>query len=355
MNPPETESPTEILPPAHAPGRPMPQIVAADWTAPRPVTPEPRGGASPAGASGHLLCEQCRAPVDREQRYCVSCGARQTHAPDPAVGYFAAAAAARRSARARPRSSRDGRAPLYGLFFMLLPLAVAVGVLVGRGGSNDNAALLALLRNQKPIVVNTTAAGPAPAAATATAAATSASTPPSSATLGTGFVVELQTLPTAGTTEATVTAADSAATAKGATALGLISPTTTRTSPDQGPADYVIYSGFYTSRSAATAALGRLKSRFPTAKVIAVAPVANAASNPAAAAPSQGSAGQLLHSRPTAAQIMQDSHALTQLSKATGQSYIQAQNHLPRMTSIPPSGAPATAGSTPSAPPSSQP
>ena len=136
---------------------------------------------------------------------------------------------------------------------MLLPLAVAVGVLVGRGGSNDNAALLALLRNQKPIVVNA-AARRHRAGGRRRRRRRVGEHPPEQRHLGTGFVVKLQTLPTAGTTEATRVAAESAATAKGAAALGLINPATTQDVSRSGPADYVIYSGFYTSRSAATAA-----------------------------------------------------------------------------------------------------
>ena len=48
-------------------------------------------------------------------------------------------------------------------FFALLPIAVAIGVVVGRSGSDsgENEALLKALRNQDAAVATTTAAGPA--------------------------------------------------------------------------------------------------------------------------------------------------------------------------------------------------
>src|SRR5437660_12316346 len=95
-------------------------------------------GTGPSAAREHshyLLCEQCQAPVDREQRYCVRCGARQSHARNPATSYFASAARSRRTLAPAPR--RDGflRGPAFALFLVLLPLGVAIGVLVGKSGS----------------------------------------------------------------------------------------------------------------------------------------------------------------------------------------------------------------------------
>jgi hypothetical protein len=101
-----------------------------------------------------LLCEHCHAPVDRQQRYCVSCGARQSHAQDPATAYFAAAARSRRTG-APPQRPEGGvlRSPLLALFLVLLPLGVATGVLVGRSGSAGNdERLIAALERQQPIL-----------------------------------------------------------------------------------------------------------------------------------------------------------------------------------------------------------
>jgi hypothetical protein len=126
-----------------------------------------------AGASAvrkFLLCEQCQAPVDPEQRYCVRCGARQTHASNPAVDYFAVAARRRRIPGAPVAEPGRLRAPLIALALVLLPLAVAAGVLVGRGGSTNDAKLISALQNQRPLVVT------APTAATSTAPTTTATT-----------------------------------------------------------------------------------------------------------------------------------------------------------------------------------
>ncbi len=58
----------------------------------------------------------------------------------------------------RPRPARDSRAAAVG-FFALLPIAVAIGVVVGRSGNDggENEALLEALRNQPAAVASTTA------------------------------------------------------------------------------------------------------------------------------------------------------------------------------------------------------
>ena len=345
----EAESPTEILPESPALRRRGPQAVPASRPAAAPALAPAGGEPAPTpGSASHLLCEECRAPVDPDQRYCVRCGARQTHAANPAIGYFASAAAARRTARTGPRSS--GRAPLYGLFFMLLPLAVAIGVVVGRSNSNDNAALLAVLRNQKPIVVTTGGTGAAATSAGTSAATTPAATAsaPSSSTLAAGYVVKLQTLPVSGATQASATAAESAATAKGATKVGLINPTNTTTTPAQGSSNYVIYSGFYTTKAAANQALSRLKAKFPSAQVVAVAPVSasSATTSGATANPkSVPTSATKIPNKPTAASLQQGAAIVRKLSSQTGKNYEHTQDNLPPIITVP--GSPSAGASTP--------
>jgi len=41
-------------------------------------------------------CQECGAPLDRQQRYCVNCAARRSDASNPAARYFAAASRDRR-------------------------------------------------------------------------------------------------------------------------------------------------------------------------------------------------------------------------------------------------------------------
>src|SRR5690349_4465448 len=75
----------------------------------------------------YLLCEHCQAPVDHDQRYCVRCGARQSHARNPATTYFATAARSRRTGAPPPRPAGGLRGPLFTLFLVLLPLGVGIG------------------------------------------------------------------------------------------------------------------------------------------------------------------------------------------------------------------------------------
>jgi hypothetical protein len=114
-------------------------------------------------------CEECGAPLDPQQRYCVNCAARRGNGANPASRYFAAMSKrARRPLTGPPAKSGPGsRAAAVG-FFALLPIAVALGVVVGRGdsGGSDNEALLQALRQQEAAVAST-AAGTTGAAASA--------------------------------------------------------------------------------------------------------------------------------------------------------------------------------------------
>jgi hypothetical protein len=115
-------------------------------------------------------CEECAAPLDPQQRYCVECAARRGNGANPSSRYFAAMSKRARRPVARPAAKAGGsgsRAAAVG-FFALLPIAVAIGVVVGRSGSDggENEALLEALRNQNAAAVAVT-----PSAGAATAAA----------------------------------------------------------------------------------------------------------------------------------------------------------------------------------------
>jgi hypothetical protein len=287
------------------------------------LTEQHEGGAPPLAQSDNLRCEQCGAPIDSEQRYCVECAARQTHAENPAISYFAGAASARRARATAP--PRSGRVAMLGLFFIGLPLAIAVGVLVGRGQSNDNGALLAALRNQPTITEQASSAGAAPATAAPSSSANA--NLPSTGTLGSGFVIQLQTLPVAGTTQASADSAEQSARSKGATHVGLISPADYTSTPSAGSA-YIVYSVYYTSSSAADAALAKLKSSFPSASVVAIAPTAATAARDKANAVLPGI-------KPTPQQAQQDAAAVHRVSTTKGQSYVQSQQGLPNVIVVP--------------------
>ena len=121
-----------------------------------------------AGQSHYEPCEECGAPLDPLQRYCIECAARRGNGANPSSRYFAAMSkrARRPVARSAARSASGSRAAAVG-FFALLPIAVAIGVVVGRSGSDggENEALLEALRNQNAAVASTPAAGAATAAA----------------------------------------------------------------------------------------------------------------------------------------------------------------------------------------------
>jgi hypothetical protein len=95
-------------------------------------------------------CEECGAPMDPQQRYCVNCAARRGNGANPASRYFAAMSrkARRQPVRAGRKRASGSRAAAVS-FFALLPIAVAIGVVVGRAGAgSDESAILEALRKQ---------------------------------------------------------------------------------------------------------------------------------------------------------------------------------------------------------------
>jgi hypothetical protein len=125
----------------------------------------------PVPAQDYPPCDECGAPLDDQQRYCVHCGGRRVDKEEPALAWMAE----RRSGAARTAARYAGSTPprnplaLPALALALLPVAVGIGVLVGghRGGTDQQ--LLEALRNQKaPIVkVGDVAAGSATTASVA--------------------------------------------------------------------------------------------------------------------------------------------------------------------------------------------
>lgn len=114
-------------------------------------------------------CEECGAAMDPQQRYCVNCAARRGNGANPASRYFASMS--KRSRRPLtgppPKPNATGRAAAVG-FFALLPLAVALGVMVGRGdggGDDSSEALLQALKERPAATAGTTAGTTAAATA----------------------------------------------------------------------------------------------------------------------------------------------------------------------------------------------
>jgi hypothetical protein len=101
--------------------------------------------------------------MDPQQRYCVNCAARRGNGANPSSRYFAAMSAKARKPLVGPKKEKAppaSRAAAVG-FFALLPIAVALGVIVGRGdsGNSDNEALLQALRAREGTATSTASTG----------------------------------------------------------------------------------------------------------------------------------------------------------------------------------------------------
>jgi hypothetical protein len=212
-------------------------------------------------------CDQCSSPVEASQRYCVVCGARHKRADDPVARYLAVATSRSRAAKtSRPARAGKRRAPGLGTAAVIaaIPLAVALGVIVGRANSAGDAKLIAALRAQKAPVVTVTGGGAGASTAQASLTRTSVT---STFSLAYGYAVELRTLPARGTDPAAVTKAERAAKAKGATAVGVIDARSFSVTPKPAGSVYILYSGQFKTKAEAEAALTKLTRHFPGALV----------------------------------------------------------------------------------------
>ena len=266
--------PVTLDPPAQAPGVGAAEPNGHDDSRHPALPPRQNGktttGQVPAGGPFEP-CQECGAPMDRLQRYCVNCAARRGDADNPSSQYFAAASRWRRrgAQRRTPPPGNASRAAAVG-FFALLPIAVAIGVLVGRGGSDSgpsDAALLDALKNQNATA--STSAGPATGAVVSNDTGSS-KVLPSDFSLDNGYTVKIDLLPVSSTDSASAASAKGAAEKKGAKDVGIINPSDFQLTPSQGTSNYILYAGEFKTKNEATKALGGLKKDFPKAEVIGV-------------------------------------------------------------------------------------
>lgn len=113
------------------------------------TTPRPSERASRPKVTA---CNTCSATLEADQRYCVACGTRNPVAADPAASHLASATRDSRlvtSARAGTGGRRNS--PWTVALLLAVPLALALGLLIGRGGNDD--ALLKAIQNQPAPVV----------------------------------------------------------------------------------------------------------------------------------------------------------------------------------------------------------
>src|SRR3954470_7131111 len=280
----------------------------------KPATTKP-AGSNGNGANAYATCEECGAPLDEKQRYCVSCGARRRDKGGPAVQYFASAGKRGRRGSGKATGASGARAAAV-LFFVVLPIAVAIGVLVGKGNGNDNQDIANAIENLQ--------AGSAGPALVSTAAATPIA---SDWTLDKGYTVELKTLPQS-SDQAAVDAAKKDASSKGVSDVGVINPADFTVTPAPQAGGYVLYSGEYKTRAEALKAIAKVKGKFLGALVVEVKR-------------SAGGAGQLVDKTaygdvhkvegftPSASKVASDTALVNQQSQKTGKNYVDSQKDLP--------------------------
>jgi hypothetical protein len=268
------------------------------------------------GAKAYAACEECGAPLDEKQRYCVSCGARRRDKGGPAVQYFATAGRRSRRGGGKATGTSGARAAAV-LFFVVLPIAVAIGVLVGKGNGNDNQDLADAIASLK--------AGDTGSALASTAAATPIT---SDWTLDSGYTVELKVLPQ----DADQTAVDAAkkdATSKGATDVGVINPSDFTVTPAPQGGGYVLYSGEYKTRAEATKAIAKIKGKFLGALVIAVKKNAGGGEGQLVNKTAYGDVHKVEGFAPSADKVASDTALVNQEGQKTGKDYVDSQKDLP--------------------------
>jgi hypothetical protein len=136
-----------------SPTDPTPEFVGpASAQSDQPGSFPPTIGEQLGGANG-LRCATCAAPVAADQRYCVECGAHRAGVNDPALAYMnRSPTRPQRSGRAVVVSSRRSRL-ISALVLALIPIAIGVGVLIGRSSNNQDPALLKAIRGERAQVV----------------------------------------------------------------------------------------------------------------------------------------------------------------------------------------------------------
>jgi hypothetical protein len=306
-----------------------------------PSTPQPPAEAQPQFEQ----CQQCAAPLDHAQRYCVVCGNHRRHVRDPAARYHAAKSA-RSTGAPGPRGGSRKRSASLGtaLVIALIPPTIGLGVLIGQASnsSNNDAKLLAALKAQKPEVISSSGPTAAVQASTSAAPVTLRSTFP----LQSGYAVELQTLPSSGISQAKISSAEAGAKGKGAKAVGLIVQTQYNVTPKPPAGSYVIYASAVKTRAEATQELAKLHSKFPGAKVIQVQSTAvNATANAnttnnsvpgkVLAKTKYGVVHQVTGFKVNKKQLAAGGAIVNKIQHTLGKSYVNAQRGLPDVIPVP--------------------
>ncbi len=273
--------------------------------------------AEPVGAPEP--CRGCGAPLAEDQRYCLECGERRTPMSSVLLGGPPGSTPAQPPPAEPPaRGASDGErgsgaTVIAGVGVLLL--AIGVGVLIGRSGGGHSAGTAA------PQVITVSSAGSGATAQASEAVAFSDDWPTGTS----GYTVQLQTLPVAGSQVSAVEAAKSAASAKGAKGVGALK---SEDFSSLTAGSYVIYSGVYHKRGEAQKALAKLHKSFPGATVVRVSNGAAGGSGSASSSSTGGSGAGSSPSHPA------PPAAVESLKKAkSGKSYEEQSKKLPDVIS----------------------
>jgi hypothetical protein len=274
----------------------------------------------PQESEQYAHCEECGAPLDEKQRYCVSCGARRRDANVPSSRYFATAARRGRRGPGKSGSPSGARAAAV-LFFVVLPIAVAIGVLVGKGGDGGN--------NDQELADALKSLQTGNGGSTALASDTAATPITSDFTLDKGYSVELKTLPVDGTDQAAVDAAKQDATGQGAADVGIINTSEFAVTPAPPANTYVLYSGQFKSKAEATKALGKLGAKFKDAQVVSVKRNTGGDQGKLVNKTQYGDVHQVEGFTPSAQKVASDTALVQQQAQKVGKNYVDSQKDLP--------------------------
>lgn len=275
---------------------------------------------SSLGAESAERCWRCGAALAGDQAYCLECGERRAPARSALLGGPPGASAPGATPASPPGypppqspARSNGVVLLAGVGVLLL--AMGVGVLIGRSVAPSSSAGPA-----EVITVGSPGTGSSGAPGAATGGEFSDDWPSGKS----GYTVLLQSLPQASTTASAVTQAKSAASAKGAPAVGALK---TGDFSSLSPGSYDVYSGEFTTKGQAEKALAKLKGAFPGASVIKVsssgAGSAGGGGNGGSSS-SSGSGGSGGGSSGSGS-----SSQLQKLSKTRGKNYEQESKNLP--------------------------
>lgn len=279
----------------------------------------------PQSAAAAASCASCGAALAEDQRYCLHCGERIAPPSSVLTGGVPSSPQAPLVPPGYPQPGKSG-APgdgerrgnavtiIAGVGVLLL--AMGVGVLIGRSsGTKSNAPVTPVIN-------------------VATAPASSTTAPAEAAFVSdwpqgtSGYTVELQALPSAATQLSAVEAAKSAASAKGAKAVGALKSDEFSGLP---AGNFIVYSGVYKKQAEASKAAKGLQKSFPGAKAIHItgagAAKGSAAGSGGATTPAGKSGVGASESHPAPPSVIENLH------KHKGKSYEEESKNLPNVVS----------------------